>query len=195
MAKKKKTSTDYKSLFLTKIRQNYPSLILGVVIVLLAIFVITRFFKNPPGIPSIKKKGEQIVKEKKREEKREETSSYKVKKGDTLWSIAEKFFGSGYNAYDIASANKLKNPDLIEVNQEIIIPKVTPKQPTRGVIAKVQTKKVTLTEKNYTVKKGDYLWKIALEAYGDGYQWVKIAQANRLANPDLIHPGNVLKIP
>jgi len=45
------------------------------------------------------------------------------------------------------------------------------------------------------VVKGDNLWQIALRAYGDGYQWVKIARENKLANPDLIHSGNILKIP
>jgi nucleoid-associated protein YgaU len=49
----------------------------------------------------------------------------------------------------------------------------------------------------YTVQSGDTLWKIAEEAYGSGGEYMKIFEANRdqLDNPDLIRPGQVLKIP
>ena len=52
-------------------------------------------------------------------------------------------------------------------------------------------------EKTYTVKKGDSLSKIAKRVYGDAQQWRKIHEANRdiIDNPDLIHPGQVLKLP
>ncbi len=49
----------------------------------------------------------------------------------------------------------------------------------------------------YTVQSGDTLWKIATDAYGNGAEYMKIFEANRdqLDNPDLIRPGQVLKIP
>src|SRR5688572_1026163 len=49
----------------------------------------------------------------------------------------------------------------------------------------------------YTVKSGDSLSKIAKQAYGDGSKWRAIFDANRdqLDDPDLIHPGQVLKLP
>lgn len=50
----------------------------------------------------------------------------------------------------------------------------------------------------YTVKPGDYLSKIAKSVYGDALKWRKIYDANRGiigANPNLIHPGQVLTIP
>ncbi len=52
-------------------------------------------------------------------------------------------------------------------------------------------------EETYTVKKGDSLSKIAKRVYGDAQQWRKIHEANRdiIDNPDLIHPGQVLKLP
>ncbi len=52
-----------------------------------------------------------------------------------------------------------------------------------------------ITGATYEVVKGDSLWKIAVRAYGDGYQWVKIARENKLVNPNLIHPGNLLALP
>jgi len=49
----------------------------------------------------------------------------------------------------------------------------------------------------YTVKKGDYLSKIAKEVYGNANKYNIIFEANKpmLKNPDLIYPGQVLIIP
>lgn len=49
----------------------------------------------------------------------------------------------------------------------------------------------------YTVEPGDSLWKIAEAQYGSGAKYMAIFEANRdiLDNPDLIKPGQVLKIP
>jgi nucleoid-associated protein YgaU len=49
----------------------------------------------------------------------------------------------------------------------------------------------------YTVVAGDSLSKIAKRVYGDANQWRRIFEANRdqIQNPDLIHPGQKLKIP
>lgn len=57
------------------------------------------------------------------------------------------------------------------------------------------SEKSEITQSEYVVKKGDDLWDIAVRAYADGYKWVDIARVNNLSNPDLIHPGNVFKIP
>jgi nucleoid-associated protein YgaU len=52
-------------------------------------------------------------------------------------------------------------------------------------------------EETYTVKPGDSLSKIAQRHYGDAGKWRAIFDANRdqLDDPDLIHPGQVLKLP
>ena len=51
--------------------------------------------------------------------------------------------------------------------------------------------------KMYTVVKGDTLSKIAKEFYGDASKYPVIFEANRpmLKDPDLIYPGQVLRIP
>ena len=53
------------------------------------------------------------------------------------------------------------------------------------------------TAKTYTVKKGDCLWNIAKKQYGNGAQYTKIYNANKdkIKNPNLIYPGQVLTIP
>lgn len=54
-------------------------------------------------------------------------------------------------------------------------------------------------ETTYTVRKGDCLWNIAgrRNVYRDSAKWPKIYRANRnkIKNPDLIYPGQVLVIP
>ncbi len=49
----------------------------------------------------------------------------------------------------------------------------------------------------YTVQKGDTLSKIAKEFYGDAMKYPVIFEANKpmLKDPDLIYPGQVLRIP
>jgi nucleoid-associated protein YgaU len=53
------------------------------------------------------------------------------------------------------------------------------------------------SSRTYVVAKGDSLSKIAKQYYGDASQWPRIYEANRdqISNPDLIHPGQNLKIP
>ena len=50
---------------------------------------------------------------------------YTVKKGDSLWKIAKKYYGSGGKYTKIYSANKnqIKNPNLIRVGMKLKIPK------------------------------------------------------------------------
>lgn len=72
-----------------------------------------------------------------------------------------------------------------------------------GSTSKSEAQKATSSPKadeakrTYTVKKGDCLWKIAKQYYGDGAQWGKIydANTNQIANPDLIYVGQVFVIP
>lgn len=49
----------------------------------------------------------------------------------------------------------------------------------------------------YTVVKGDSLSKIAEREYGDANRWRDIYEANRasIKNPNLIYPGQKLRIP
>ncbi len=49
----------------------------------------------------------------------------------------------------------------------------------------------------YTVQKGDSLSKISKEFYGDYMRYPEIFEANKpmLTHPDLIYPGQVLRIP
>ena len=93
-----------------------------------------------------------------------------VKSGDTLSEIAAKY-GTTYQ--HLADINGISNPNVIYAGQVLKID---------GAATAAKT---------YTVKSGDTLSGIAAK-YGTTYQ--HLAQINGIGNPDLIHPGQVLKI-
>ena len=47
---------------------------------------------------------------------------YTVVKGDTLWGIAQRFYGNGSRYPEIARANNISNPNIINVGQKLLIP-------------------------------------------------------------------------
>ena len=51
--------------------------------------------------------------------------------------------------------------------------------------------------RTYVVVKGDSLSAIAQREYGDAKEWQRIYEANRdvIKNPDLIYPGQTLRLP
>ena len=55
----------------------------------------------------------------------------------------------------------------------------------------------TSSSRTYVVVKGDSLSKIAKREYGDAAKWRRIYEANQdiIKDPDLIYPGQTLKIP
>lgn len=138
--------------------------------------------------------------------------TYTVQPGDTLWSIAEKTYNDGFKWTEIKKANNLPTND-IEKDQKLALPNLTTAEVasgSSGAIADGSTGPTggaetleppsgqtlaTSTDKTYTVVHGDNLWNIAVAKYGNGYKWVDIAKANNLANPSLIHAGNVLTLP
>lgn len=65
------------------------------------------------------------------------------------------------------------------------------KKPTRP------TPQPQATQRTHTVVSGDTLWDIAVKYYGSGAKYSTIADANKdkIKNPNLIYPGQVLIIP
>lgn len=172
--------------------ESYVSITLGFLVVLVAGILMYNYFsknKNIQNQNSDQKEATQTEQIKK-EENSSLPTTHKVAKGETLWSIAEKYYNSGYNWVNIAKDNKLANANMIKEGQELIIPKAEIITPIVGNVSSSATE-----IKTYTVLNGDNLWKIAVTQYGDGYAWTKIARANKLVNANLIHPGNVLRLP
>lgn len=188
------SNTDYKQELIEKVRENYLSVALGVLVFLV---IITLIFRSGDA-----QKGEEMKKEA-REMKRK---TYVVKPGDSVSSIARDQLGSMERAEEIVEANKIENPNTIEIGTELVLPEgeidmtddvkmVEEKTPSVNGDGAMSDKTTAITGDTYTVVKGDYLWDIAVRAYGNGNKYTMIIEANKLRNPDRIEAGTVLKLP
>lgn len=121
------------------------------------------------------------------------TRTVEVAKGDTLWSIAERCLGSGELWRHVAVLNEGRlMPDGERFVQAASI------QPGwRLLVPAPPGRSARVSPAEVTVVPGDTLWGLAKEAYGDGNDWPRLLDANRdkIADPDLIYPDQVLDVP
>ena len=183
-----------------KLNESTVSVILGGMVLVIIGALIVNYFrnigKNETGPESLiapeEYNGVKLIEENGEMVPEALPTLHLVQKGESLWEIAEKYFGSGYNWVDIAEENSLANPNMIEAEQQLAIPKA-------AVIKPETTQDLTfgppISGDAYQVQKGDHLWGIAVRAYGDGYRWTEISLANDLEDPNTIHAGNTLTIP
>ncbi|MEX1052646.1 MAG: LysM domain-containing protein [Patescibacteria group bacterium] len=182
---------------LTSVKQKPANFLLGLIVLIILVITISFSFQGTPTESEDGTKKSALTKIKELftgqdEEEVMESNIYVVKEGDHLWKIAEEAYGSGYNAYDIALANDIVNPSLIEVGQELNLPELEPKEAT---VSGEDTEEMSQQPKQYTVVKGDHLWSIAQKVYNDPYKWSAIAQTNSIVNPNYIEVGQVLNLP
>ena len=72
------------------------------------------------------------------------------------------------------------------------------RQDVQGAVDKVLAERAAKKEKEtYVVQSGDSLSKIAKELLGDAARWPEIYELNKdqIENPDLIYPGQELRLP
>lgn len=99
---------------------------------------------------------------------------------------------SAENGRDIVAAIKLKQYKRYGTQKLQPIPSAKQQDPVK---VKVDTPRPAKEPaKNYTVKAGDSLWAICRKELGDGSKYAAVAAANNIKNPNLIHPGQVLKL-
>lgn len=124
-----------------------------------------------------------------------------VKRGSKLFKTNMKVSLENYTIKEDAS----KGPDLTVsvtlkqyrdfATKTVTLPPITRPEASAQVQATRETSNAPST-KTYTVKKGDTLWAIAKQYYGNGSQYPKIVAANSsIKNPNLIYPGQVFTIP
>jgi len=144
---------------------------------------------------------------------------YVVSEGDHLAIIAQKFYGPDegnkkINVDRIFEANRklLKSPDEILVGQKLTIPPLIDKSGSvfsGSLFEKVKSigRKLTSSDppktprpkrnRQYVVREGDSLWRIAAEQLGDGTRYEEINELNAdiVEDEDYLPIGMQLRIP
>jgi nucleoid-associated protein YgaU len=108
-----------------KLNEELISMVLGALVIVIVGILVVNYFKDKKGttLPTALSTTAPAV------AKAEPGKSHTVKSGETLWSIAEDAYGSGYNWTDIYKENKLAK-EGVSAGQVLNIPAVAAKEPT-----------------------------------------------------------------
>ena len=130
-------------------------------------------------------------------EETEEFIIYTVVRGDSLWKIAARYYGSGSRWRNIYEDNAaiIRSPGLLYAGQQLRIRIFRTDSTETPTTAAINT--AGIGESSYRVQKGDSLWAIAHKVYGKGNQWNRIYEVNKdvIADPEKIRVGQQLTIP
>ena len=122
--------------------------------------------------------------------------------GDGRWTgklanVAPGIYNLRLDALDASGKvlSRLETPFKREAPEVLAPAPETPAAPDAAPVADSATPVPPV--RAITVQKGDTLWAISRERYGDGLLYVRVFDANRdaIRNPDLIYPGQVFTIP
>jgi two-component SAPR family response regulator/LysM repeat protein len=126
---------------------------------------------------------------------------YTVQPRDTIWTISERFYGTGHEFPRLVEANAGR-----EMVDGAIFPETGVIEP--GWVLRVPLPSTALDEQDgevvYTVERGDTLWGISARFLGDPLRWPEIYEQNRgaalvdgrtLRDPNLIWPELRLRLP
>ncbi|MBU0686671.1 MAG: LysM peptidoglycan-binding domain-containing protein [Candidatus Margulisbacteria bacterium] len=189
----------------------------------------------PPHPPKVEEKIEII--EEKIEEKKEEVevevekievevevkeeaapkiTTYVVKRGDTLASIALKYYDDVSKYKALAQYNNIKDPESLAVGQKILIPPVgdLPRVIETPPVEEVKPAEVEKVEEvveeekpakvevvtptvgvTHVIQMADTLLTIAQKYYGDGTKYKALAKYNNISDPGKIYQGQRIKVP
>ena len=137
-----------------------------------------------------------------------------VKRGDTLWELAEQYLGAGGRYREIADLNygrpqpdgrTLTEAHWIYPGWVIHLPVATSSTITgRSTEHSSPSASRPVAHSTYTVQPGDTLWDVAETRLGDGARYPEIFRLNagraqpgggHLNDPDEIQPGWILRLP
>ncbi|MDJ0804141.1 MAG: tetratricopeptide repeat protein [Desulfobacterales bacterium] len=129
-----------------------------------------------------------------------------VKAGDTISSVADKYYGDYRKFHIIAKYNEIEDATRLAVGQQIKVPVIKGMPIVAGAhdIRTEGGKPASLIEEDvvvvkryvlHVVKPGDSLSKLAGTYYGDFKRYDVIADFNGLSSPTAISVGQELKIP
>lgn len=128
------------------------------------------------------------------------TVDYTVRRGDSLWKVAQEQLGDGTRYVEIVALNE----DVLHGRPSFIDPGLVLRLPSDAAPAVEEANAEPRAEETYVVEPGDTLWDIADDELGEGARYPEIFEASRdtvqpdgqhLRDPDLVHPGWELTIP
>lgn len=191
-----------------KVRENYLSIALGLLVLLVAVSIIIR--ANDTG-------QEAADDAEKTAQEEMEGTQHIVQAGESVSSIARDQLGSMDYTQAIVDANNLENPEVIEVGQTLILPEVgnnamegeadeeSVEEAMEGgemMEGDLNGDGVTttapggaITGDTYTVQEGDTLFEITVRAYNDSSMMRAVMRANNIWNPNYIESGTTLTLP
>ncbi|CAE7154119.1 unnamed protein product [Symbiodinium necroappetens] len=129
-----------------------------------------------------------------------------VRKGETLWAIAERYYGTGFVHADLLryNAGRIRNAGELNPGLNLLIPdrrdlgSAPPATvATRPATTPARTQATPATTRTYTVAKGDTLSEISQKQLGTSKRWEEIMELNadKIDEPTDLYVGLKLKLP
>lgn len=114
-------------------------------------------------------------------------TTYTVQKGDTYWTISQKY---GISLNELLTANNATNNSYLNIGDSVVIPQSVSSGGSSSGSGTSSSPSVTY--KAYTVKSGDTLWNIAIS---QGIPYQELLETNNLTQSSYIYTGMKLTIP
>jgi len=109
-----------------------------------------------------------------------------VRPGETVWTIAQQH---GLPPDRIVSANRLRNPDRLQIGDRLAVPAIARREASRAgreSAASSQTEMNSSQEETHVIRPGETLWGVARS---HGTTVGALASLNRLSDADRLQPG------
>lgn len=107
--------------------ESYTSLVLGIIVVIIASLLVVTLLRNRnANSVSVTQDTSSIATQREESEtiNTDGEKTYVIQKGDDLWKIAEAQYNNGYSWTEIAKANNISNPSVINVGSKLVIPNI-----------------------------------------------------------------------
>jgi nucleoid-associated protein YgaU len=123
--------------------------------------------------------------------------SVRVQPGDSLWKLARHSFGRGNLWPQILSANPaIVDPSRLPVGTELLLPNLPVLPPSLALANPALQQTIGVTRSTLRVRRGDTLWGLAKQLFGNAMAWSCLAAANSsVSDPNRIFDGQQLSIP